>query len=89
MSKSTHTPQYDALRRLLVSMRKDAKLSQRDLAERLERDQNYVYRVEGGDRRLDVLELYWYCQALDQDPYKTIAAIFKDFDRMSTTKIRK
>lgn len=38
-------------------MRKAAGLTQRQLAQRLGREQNFVARVETGQRRLDVIEL--------------------------------
>ena len=89
MEKSTHSPLYDAFRRRLVSLRKEAGLTQRQLAARMKREQNFVIRIEGGDRRLDILEFYWFCQALDQDPLQIIQQTFTDFDRMSLRTTRK
>jgi len=68
MEKSTHTPLYDAFRATLVKLRKDAGLSQRALAEKLGREHSFVARVEIGDRRLDVVEFIWVCNALGVDP---------------------
>ena len=45
------------LGKLLVERRKSANLTQIQLAERLERPQSFVAKVEAGDRRLSVEEL--------------------------------
>lgn len=72
MLKSVFSPQYAALRALLVGMRKAAGLSQRDLAERLGREHSFVARIEQGERRLDVVEFLWVCSACGADPVTTI-----------------
>jgi hypothetical protein len=33
----------------------------------LEREQSFVWRIEHGERRLDVVEFFWVCEALGQD----------------------
>jgi transcriptional regulator with XRE-family HTH domain len=54
----------ETLRRLLVSLRNEAGLRQVDLAERLHKPQSFVSKYESGERRLDLIELYKVCQAL-------------------------
>ena len=51
----------------LVELRKRAGLTQRELGRRLGREHSFVWRIETGERRLDVIEFYWVCQALGQD----------------------
>jgi transcriptional regulator with XRE-family HTH domain len=53
---------------LAVELRKRAGLSQRQLAERLGREQNYIARIETGQRRVDVVELIQLCLACGADP---------------------
>ena len=48
-------------------IRPKAGMTQRDLAEEMGRDQNFVWRIENGERRLDVVEFFWVCQALGAD----------------------
>ena len=67
MKKSTHTEEYKAVLGQLVKMRKDAGLTQRQLAEKLEREHSFVWRIEKGERRLDVVEFFWVCNALGYD----------------------
>ena len=56
MPKSTHSPAYDHFRALLVEARKDAGLTQNEVAALLQRPQSYVSKYEQGERRLDVIE---------------------------------
>ena len=67
MLKSVHSPAYAHVRAKLVAMRKQAGLTQRDLARKLGREHSFVWRIETGERRLDVVEFLWVCQALGQD----------------------
>lgn len=79
MEKSTHSPLYEAFRTRLVQLRKDAGLTQRELAARLEREQSFVARIELGERRLDVVEFYWVCQALGANPTETASRVMESF----------
>lgn len=50
--------------RLLRELRKEANLTQAQLAEVLRRPQSFVSKVESGERRLDLVELETVCVAL-------------------------
>ena len=47
-------------------------MTQRQSAEALGREQNFVARVETGQRRLDLIELIQVCRACGVDPDKHI-----------------
>jgi len=81
MKKSTHTPHYSALREKLVDMRKKAGLTQRQLAEILEREHSFVWRIEKGERRLDLVEFFWVCSALGRDPARVYSELVKEFKK--------
>ncbi|HEY9107163.1 MAG TPA: helix-turn-helix transcriptional regulator [Roseateles sp.] len=49
---------------MLVELRNEAQLTQVELAERLSWEQTHISRVERGVRRLDVLELRLWVNAL-------------------------
>lgn len=53
---------------MLVQLRKQRGLLQQDVADRLGRPQGFVSKVEGGSRRLDVIELIDFLRALEADP---------------------
>src|SRR5438477_149842 len=67
MRKSVHTGEYGALREGLVAMRRGAGFSQRELGKRLGVPHTWVAKVESGERRIDVIELGWFCQACGVD----------------------
>ena len=77
MEKSVFTPTYAVLRQMLVAIRKSARLSQRDLADRLGRERSFVARIEQGERRVDVIELFWICEACGADPRDVLAPILR------------
>lgn len=64
MHKSLHTRQYALLLQELRAARQAAGLTQVDLAERLAMTQSAVSKCELGTRRLDVIELRQWSQAL-------------------------
>jgi transcriptional regulator with XRE-family HTH domain len=78
VDKSIFTPHYDAFRARIVKLRKDAGLTQRQLAERMRRPRSFVSRIEQGERRLDVIEFFWLCRACGVDPVAMAAAVMND-----------
>jgi transcriptional regulator with XRE-family HTH domain len=68
MAKSLHTSEYEAFRKLLLTVREEAGLTQLEVATRLSKPQSFVAKYEGGERRLDVIEFMEICEALKVDP---------------------
>lgn len=60
--------QRKQLVRLLVNAREDAGLSQRELAKRLRWPLTTIARVETLERRLEVVELLLWCEAIGVSP---------------------
>jgi len=52
-----HTHEYQEMVTRLVQARKDAGLTQVQVAAQLGKPQSYVYKVERGERRIDPIEL--------------------------------
>src|SRR4051812_48494462 len=67
MRKSTHTPEYAALQAFLRTARRDAGMSQRGLAADLRVPHSWIAKVESGERRIDLIEFAWFCQACGLD----------------------
>jgi transcriptional regulator with XRE-family HTH domain len=65
--KSVRSPLYRRLLRALVAARKDAGLTQTEIAARLRRPQSYVAKTEAGERRLDVVEYLELARAVGID----------------------
>ena len=68
MTRSIQTETYLRLRSAIKQARRDAGLTQQQLADVLDRPQSYIAKVEGGERRLDVVELIELCDGLAVDP---------------------
>ncbi len=64
MEKTIYTQEYEVVLRLLREARTQAGLTQTVLAERIGETQTFVSKVERGDRRLDIIEIRVFCQAL-------------------------
>lgn len=64
------SPAYIKFRNLLVDARKEAGLTQADLAVRLRRPQSFISKYERGERRLDVVEFLDVASALEIDPIR-------------------
>ena len=63
-------------------MREEAGLTQRDLAEKMDRENSFIWRIEHGERRLDVVEFFWVCNALGQDAKAVYAELAKEFHKV-------
>jgi len=55
MDKSIHSPEYQCVCRKLIEMREEAGLTQQQLADILQREQSFVWRIEHGERRLYIV----------------------------------
>lgn len=77
MPKSTFTDAYDYAVDTLIAARKDAGLTQVDLAERLGKPQPFVSKYERKVRRLDVAEFCAIARAIRRDPVELFAEAVK------------
>jgi len=72
MRKSVHTRAYKVLQEHLVAARQASGLTQQELARRLGRPQSFVAKFEGGERRLDLVELLRITDLLGIDERRLI-----------------
>lgn len=70
-----HDERYIVLITRLRRLREARRLRQADLAEKLGKPQSYVSKVEGLERRLDVIELYDWLIALEHDPLEFFRSV--------------
>ena len=90
MSRSNFDPVAARLRRHLREMRLQAGLTQAALGERLNHTQQWVYKYEAGERRLDVIEFIQIARAIGFDPGEFINTFIDepaDLDAARSCKI--
>lgn len=78
MTKSIYSPEMTAVRTWLRQNRLAQNLTMRQLSERLGKPHSFVQRIEEGDRRLDIVEFVWYCQALGVQPQHGLELIINE-----------
>ena len=82
MQKTIFSEHGALISQKLVELRKKAGLSQRALAEKLERQHSFVAHYELGERRVDMAEFYWICKACGASPDKEAAALMRAFEKL-------
>ena len=68
MPKTLRSKEHRALCAVLVATRREAGLTQAQLAERLKKPPSFIAKIEIGERRLDVVEFAGIAKALKIDP---------------------
>lgn len=69
-SKTLRSREHRALCAVLVATRREAGLTQAQLAERLGKPASFIAKIEIGERRVDVVEFAAIAKALKLDPRK-------------------
>ena len=72
MKKSVYERRLSAFAELLKGARREAGLTQVELAKKLRRPQSYVSKYERGDRRLDVIEFLEVARVIGFDPHELL-----------------
>jgi transcriptional regulator with XRE-family HTH domain len=78
MHKTIHSPASQTFCSLLRAERQKARLSQEKLAEKLNRPQSFIAKIEKGERRVDLVEFLTIADAMGLDPVKFIRKLQKD-----------
>jgi transcriptional regulator with XRE-family HTH domain len=64
MEKSIFSENYLVFLKHLREARRQAGLTQEEVARRLGHNQSFVSKCERGERRVDVIELQYFCKAI-------------------------
>jgi transcriptional regulator with XRE-family HTH domain len=75
--RSIHSEDYRKLTAILLDARNKAGLTQQEVADRLRKPQSYVAKVEGNERRIDVVEFIALSNALGIDPTGLFSTVLK------------
>lgn len=89
MAKSLHTRHQKVLIDLLKQIRRESGINQIKLAELLRRSQSFVAKCETGERRLEILELREWCEALDVSLFEFVERLESAISRKRGPKDRK
>jgi transcriptional regulator with XRE-family HTH domain len=76
-TKAQHDPRYERVPPLLRALREAAGLTQRELGDRLQKPQRWVYNCETANRRVDVAEFIAWARACDADPLAALSRLIK------------
>jgi transcriptional regulator with XRE-family HTH domain len=80
MDKTIYSRQSECIRTTIVALRSKAGLTQRELAAKLKRERSFVGRLELGERRLDMVEFFWLCQACGADAAKESVKVMRQLE---------
>ncbi|SNX59197.1 transcriptional regulator, XRE family [Nitrosomonas ureae] len=70
--KSINSDEYHSFLECLISARKNADLTQQELADRLNKPQSFVSKYENRERRLDVIEFLQIVRAIGVSPSEVL-----------------
>lgn len=77
MLKGLHKEQYKVMLEQLFRLRIGAGLRQVDLAEKMNVPQSFISKVESGERRIDLIELKGFCEAMGS----TLQEFINEFEK--------
>jgi transcriptional regulator with XRE-family HTH domain len=75
--RSLHTKPYQAFIAVMVLARREANITQHELARRIKKPQSFISKYERLERRLDVPEFIFVARALGIDPSKLLRRVDK------------
>jgi transcriptional regulator with XRE-family HTH domain len=81
MTNSTSKATYNTLRAVLVTCRREAGVTQVELARRLGKPQPFISDIERGERGLDVIEFCALVSALGAEPAEILKRLVDQLPR--------
>lgn len=82
MRDTLRSPAQEKLRALLRRLRKDAGLTQADVAAQLQKPQSFVAKYEKGERKLSAVELVYVARAIGAKPEAVVAQLSAAIDKV-------
>ncbi len=77
MKHTLRSATHRAVIEAIVKRRHELGLSQREFAAKLGESNNFVWRIEAGERRVDLVEFCKIAKALGADPVELLARILR------------
>jgi transcriptional regulator with XRE-family HTH domain len=77
VGRHLRSARHRALIAAIVEARDATGLSQREFAKKLNRTNNFVWRIEAGERKVDVLEFIEIAKAAGLDPLELLRRVLR------------
>ena len=77
MGRHLRSPKHRALVEEIVAARQATGLSQREFASKLKRSNNFVWRIEAGERQVNVLDFIAIAEAADVAPDELLRRVLQ------------
>jgi transcriptional regulator with XRE-family HTH domain len=77
VNKSLRSKQHQAVVTIIAASRREAQVSQDDLADRLGWHRSKIAKIESGERRVDVAEFITIARALSLDPEQLLGRVLR------------
>ena len=87
VARPPHKDAYKLFRAMLTELRRDRGITQEALAELLGVPQSYVSKYELGERRVDLVETFEICRALDTDPVAFVRQLIETIESEGDRRI--
>lgn len=75
MPTSMFSDAYRAMLDVIIAIRREQGLTQEAVASKIGKPQSFIAKIEGGERRLDVIEFVAIAGAMDIEPAKLFEAV--------------
>jgi ribosome-binding protein aMBF1 (putative translation factor) len=75
MTKSIYSKEYEVFRHMIIEARKKVRVTQKELAQAMNRPQSFISKCEQGERRLDIVEFMQLAEALSIDMFHFLAEL--------------
>ena len=82
MRKTISSEQSRIVGETIRAIREAAGLTQRELCKKLGREHSFISKCELGERRIDIVEFYWICEACGVSPENEAKKIMKAFTNL-------
>ena len=77
MRKTIYSVQGKVIQDTIREVRERSGLTQRELCRKLGREHSFISKCELGERRIDMVEFYWICEACGAPPEKEAAKLMR------------
>ncbi|MBD5398522.1 helix-turn-helix transcriptional regulator [bacterium] len=79
MSKNIYTNNHKYLLKVLKQYRKMYKITQKELADKLDIAQSRISKIENGDRKIDVMDLIKISKAIGCNPIEIFSKVVNNW----------